>query len=79
MYFPKLRAGHHIAASREDSTGTLNLSELMLTDSKTKVQKKTALLDIFPLLLQGLGIYPAPTEGTGFSDDSTASAGAGES
>lgn len=38
-----------------------------------------ALLDFFPLLLQGFGIYPVLTEDPGVSDDSTPSAGAAES
>jgi len=84
VYFLKLSAGHRIAASREDSTGSLLVSELlpMLTDNTTRLQmKKKALLDFFfsSLLLQGPGIYPAPTEGTGVSDDSTTSTAAGES
>lgn len=52
----------------------------MPTDNKTTVQKKKSLAWLFfPLLLQGLGIYRAPMEGTGVSDDSTIPAAAGES
>lgn len=83
VYFPKLRAGHCTAASMEDAAGSLILVCAATNadwQQSNNTKEKQALLDFFPpLLLQGFGIYPVPTEGTGAPDDSATSPSSGES